>query len=630
MNAVTRHPASGGLWYPGIRMGQAEPSIESLWSERGVDPTRVIVHADGTIGDAARATVTRSSVGPIRERPTLDLPESRGELVLRDELGRGGRGLVVRAEQVSLGREVAVKRSLDGGLADLELVEEAWTLAHLAHPNVVPVHALVSVDARPALAMKRVDGEPWSRRLARRERSAGCVDEVRVLIEVIRAIEHAHRAGVLHLDLKPANVMLGAFGEVYVVDWGLAARTGPSPDFLPLAASLSGPAGTPAYMAPEQALGDASKVAEGTDIYLLGGILFEILVGEPPHPGTSPYIRMFHAATSTPLAFPAEPQALVAIGLHAMASEPAQRFPSAGAMRAALEQYLREREGIRELERGREARKELVAAIARGADPYEVDRLFGASRFALRNAHRELRANGAVDEEYILLFEAMAAALIARGELARAEALLEVHPSRRPELHAALSAAREAAAAASKRRRALADLGRAHDLTTERSVRSRTVLFLATLFLLSNLALGALGRHGFEVGFSEMGTAVAIGGALIVLVGTTLRHAHFPNRAASALWGVCIALAAPVLGHWCAGIALGLPFQTTLAMTPLYYVACLGILSTFFDARVWPAAALQLVTALACLRWPGATFELIGAGGFLSLAQIAHQWSRPA
>src|SRR5262249_2783401 len=154
------------------------------------------------------------------------------------------------------------------------LLTEAVITGSLEHPSIVPVHALGCDDAgRPVLVMKRIEGVCW-RGMARDEHPPGwaAIDaagggrrtaHVANLMAVCNAMHFAHRRGVVHRDLKPGNVMIGSYGEVYVVDWGIAARieAGPSPVAL---------VGTPAYMAPEMVWGEAHRVDARTDVYLLG------------------------------------------------------------------------------------------------------------------------------------------------------------------------------------------------------------------------------------------------------------------------------------------------------------------------------------------------------------------------
>jgi serine/threonine-protein kinase len=205
----------------------------------------------------------------------------RDRYVLGERIGRGGMGEVVTAFDAQIGREVAIKRLRDKQPSDRALhrfFREAAIQGRLDHPSIVPVHELgVDDDGRPFFAMKKLAGTTLAKILA------GSHSRQRVLrafADACLAVEFAHTRGVIHRDLKPDNIVLGDFGEVYVIDWGVAKIVASDPAE---AATLAGTAvGTPGYMSPEQARGDSDLDARA-DVYSLGCVLFEILAGEPLH-----------------------------------------------------------------------------------------------------------------------------------------------------------------------------------------------------------------------------------------------------------------------------------------------------------------------------------------------------------
>ncbi len=226
-------------------------------------------------------------------------PVDFGHYELTELLGYGGMGVVCAARQVALRREVALKvaRGTDEGSAGEALanfIAEAQITAGLDHPNVVPVHTLARDDTgRVYFTMKRVRGVSWGALLgstdddevARRAAAMTLDDHLEILLRVGDAVAFAHSKLVLHRDLKPDNVMIGAYGEVLLMDWGLAMHFGPENPYLldpTLEPRLSG---TPVYMAPEMARGELATLAPSTDVYLLGAILYELLCGRPPHVG---------------------------------------------------------------------------------------------------------------------------------------------------------------------------------------------------------------------------------------------------------------------------------------------------------------------------------------------------------
>jgi tetratricopeptide (TPR) repeat protein len=232
----------------------------------------------------------------------LDL--SRYDLL--DEVGQGGIGVVYRGRDRLLGRDLAIKvlreEYRERPDARRRFVKEARIGSQLQHPAIVPVYELSkSADGWPFFTMKLVEGHTLAGLLHDRPRSADSTpraDMPRLLAvfeQVCQAMAYAHSNGVVHRDLKPANVMVGAFGEVQVMDWGfakvLAGDNEPSvdPDAPPSAAKRPGATqsgalmGTPAYMSPEQARGEAALIDARADVFALGAILCEILSGRPPY-----------------------------------------------------------------------------------------------------------------------------------------------------------------------------------------------------------------------------------------------------------------------------------------------------------------------------------------------------------
>ncbi|MGV3485242.1 MAG: serine/threonine-protein kinase [Planctomycetaceae bacterium] len=210
----------------------------------------------------------------------LNLPTTIGDYRLLAEVGRGGMGVVFRAHQISLDREVAVKMILRGRLAsDIDLsrfMSEASATARLQHPNIVPVYEVGDIEGRPFFSMKLIDGATLGERLADGplpEREAA-----KLLAGISRAIGFAHRQGVLHRDLKPSNILIDSDGTPMVTDFGLAKRFGVENDL-----TRSGiVVGTPSYMSPEQAGGRRESIGPASDIYSLGCVLYHTLTGRPP------------------------------------------------------------------------------------------------------------------------------------------------------------------------------------------------------------------------------------------------------------------------------------------------------------------------------------------------------------
>lgn len=207
---------------------------------------------------------------------------------LHEEIGRGAGGVIHRAVDHDLRREVAIKRLAREGssrLQRLRFVTEAQVPAQLAHPNIIPVHDLGKTRQGDLFyVMKLVQGHTLKQRIADGARRDQVLDW---LEQVCKGLGFAHHQGVLHRDIKPSNLMIGAFGEVLILDWGLARSPRGTIRDEVSAMTLDGDVlGSLGYMAPEQARGEAQAQGPWTDVHALGGILYELLMGTPPRHAT--------------------------------------------------------------------------------------------------------------------------------------------------------------------------------------------------------------------------------------------------------------------------------------------------------------------------------------------------------
>jgi serine/threonine protein kinase len=277
-------------------------------------------------------------------------PYPFGKYTLIRELGRGGMGIVYEAKDTVLGRKVALKviRSREGGDAAQvqeetdRFMREARLSANLSkHAHIVGVYDAGAVDGRPYLAMEFIEGSPLSK--WRHSPEATLPGLVRILQDVARGVHHAHQHGVIHRDLKPDNILLSAGPQPHVTDFGLAKSLDPQSS-----GSLTAQGrvmGTPIYMSPEQAQG-AEKLDHRTDIYSLGVMLFEALVGRPPFLGNSAFeVLAKTVGEPTPTPSSLAPSGTVdarleAICLKAIAKDPSRRHASAEEFAAALEGWL--------------------------------------------------------------------------------------------------------------------------------------------------------------------------------------------------------------------------------------------------------------------------------------------------
>lgn len=258
-------------------------------------------------------TVDRGQPVDPQVKETVDFaPETQSRYTLTRVHGEGGLGQVWLAVDPSLNRDVALKRIRPGKGssrdAQLRLIREAQITGQLEHPNIMPVYELEQRDekGRPYYTMKFLRGDTLQDRIKAYHRKkkrgkAEPIDLVKLLnffIDICNAIAYAAARGVVHRDLKPQNVMIGDFGEVIVLDWGLAKKIENQEidsgrrelrlgDLVDATETIAGQVvGSPAYMAPEQAAALNDQVDARTDVYGLGAMLFTILIGHPPHRGT--------------------------------------------------------------------------------------------------------------------------------------------------------------------------------------------------------------------------------------------------------------------------------------------------------------------------------------------------------
>ena len=271
-----------------------------------------------------------------------------GDYELLEELGRGGMGVVYRARQLSLGREVAVKFLLHGALAGDQAMArfraEAEAVANLQHPHIVAIYEIGEDRGRHFQAMELVAGRSLAEVLR-----GGPLPAIRAagyLRSVAEALHYAHEQGVLHRDLKPANVLIDQRDEPRVTDFGLAKRLSDAPGGTPLPElTLSGQVlGTPAYIPPEQAAGGA--VDARSDVYSLGALLYHLIVGRPPFVGESATQVLRLVAETEPIApsllNPSLPRDLETISLKCLEKEPARRYGTAHALANDLGRFLRD------------------------------------------------------------------------------------------------------------------------------------------------------------------------------------------------------------------------------------------------------------------------------------------------
>jgi serine/threonine-protein kinase len=408
-------------------------------------------------------------------------PAAAGRYQLLGEIARGGMGAVLKGRDVDLGRDIAVKVLLETHQGKTELlqrfVEEAQISGQLQHPGIVPVYELGQfADRRPYFTMKLVKGKTLAKLLEERQNPRQNQPQLlKVFEQVCQTLAYAHARGVIHRDLKPSNVMVGAFGEVQVMDWGLAKvlpeggvadenRTQLRPEVsvirtrrsegsdAPGSGSSQTQAGsvlgTPAYMAPEQARGEVELVDERADVFGVGAILCEILTGRPPFTGKPAEAQRKAQTGRLEEAYRrldgcGADVELVELAKHCLADEPFDRPRHAGAVAAAVDAY---QQSV--ADRLRQAELQRAAAEARAAEEKNTRQMAEAKAAAERTRRRATVALAAAVLALVVLGGGAAAwwwrtrtAMVRDVETSLAEASSHGEAGHWPEARAALERA---------------------------------------------------------------------------------------------------------------------------------------------------------------------------------------------
>ncbi len=404
---------------PQLRPGSSRAHVSQLMEQLGVTPPPTL---------------------PPRFTSRADPDHPRGHMgryALGEALGEGGMGVVTEALDTELRRPVALKTLADpdgAGRAQLaRFVAEARITSQLDHPNIVPVHDLgVAEDGQLYFVMKRVNGRSLKEILA--DLRAGDPEALaawpprrllNAFLKVCEAVAYAHGRGVIHRDLKPANIMLGEYGEVVVMDWGIARVLDGSEeqvvrdgglDELAVSRTMDGAIiGTPGWMAPEQARGALDELDSRSDVWSLGAILYAVLTFRPPYEEKNP-MRLLYESAKGPPEDPRERAPEFAIDpdvarlcLAALAIDKEDRPRNAGALASELEEVLAGSHRAAEVSR-RWRRRAIVAAVLATVGMVLVGLWAGASREG-NEASRLAEEAGRQAELQQLLAEGRAAEL---------------------------------------------------------------------------------------------------------------------------------------------------------------------------------------------------------------------------
>jgi serine/threonine-protein kinase len=619
-------------------MSGADLSLAAYKAElakAGFPSHTLAVDEKGTLFQPPDDDTAAASFGAL---PVLVGESMERDLKLKAPIGRGGMGQVLGAEQVALSRTVAVKRSLRGSkdrqAAAAALIREGRATGALEHPNIVPVYALGRTpDNDVLLVMKRIEGTTWGELLRRRPSTADdLARHLQILVDVCHAVHFAHSRGVLHRDLKPDNVMVGPFGEVYVLDWGLAVCMGStSIPGVPHVDEASSIAGTPNYMAPEMAVPKGVLDAR-TDVYLLGGILHAVLTGAPPHVGATIDEILHKAWLAAPPTFgPDVPPELAALCTRALARDPAARVQTADELRLGVEEFLAHA-SARML--CLEATVELQA-LSRLVDEKRDDdmaaqRAFSAARFGYEAALRGWRGSPEAKAGLARALITMARYEIHRRHADAAAVLLREVSDAPPDVLAQLAALHREIDDEEKRRRDTERAARDADISLNRTRRAVIFLVLSLGWTAFSLWNGYAYRSGIHrPGFIEMAVANLVSATLLIVVGRRfLLRLGTEGRAGRATFEANFVQASSAALTW---VALGLadvPFHVTLAVATLFLAAVIWTAGAFVERKVTFAALPVLAGFVGVLLVPGYAFDIQGVSVGLAALTALWLWRR--
>ncbi|MBA4188447.1 MAG: hypothetical protein C0467_10620 [Planctomycetaceae bacterium] len=318
---------------------QPEPSHHNHADVEGTLPQQAAdMSCPGTIGQDALEAENAAAMSGEPAAPWV--PKIPG-YEIEGELGRGGMGVVYKATHLRFSRQAAIKMLLGGQYADplarVRFLVEAEAVAQLCHPNIVSVHEFGQHDGQPFFALEYVNGGTLASKLAK-DGPFPPRDAASMIAKLADAMASAHAKGIVHRDLKPANVLLTACGEPKIADFGLA-KVGTS-DMTATGAVM----GTPSYMSPEQAAGKTKEIGTSTDIYALGAILYELLIGRPTFRGDTAMDTIRYVLTQDPVrprsADRKIPRDLETICLKCLEKNPKKRYATAAELGEDLRAYL--------------------------------------------------------------------------------------------------------------------------------------------------------------------------------------------------------------------------------------------------------------------------------------------------
>ena len=451
--------------------------VDQMWRGANVEKASPRMTIKGR--ESQKQTAKASLVIQRRNFRETKTPEVRlggdADYDLIKMLGQGGMGVVYWARQASIDRNVAIKMLKPDMAKDNsqrnKFLAEAVITGDLDHPNIVPIYDLgKNPEGALFYAMKKVQGTPWDKAITRKS----LTENVEILMKVADAVAFAHNRYVVHRDLKPENVMLGEFGEVLVMDWGLALPFGKFEKSRSIQPSVS-MGGTPAYMAPEMATGPFDKIGPTSDVYLLGAILFEVVTGRPPHTGKD-VMKCLFAAAKNDIQKTDKSGELIDIAYKAMSTKQSDRYQTVQEFQKAIRDYEAHAASIAMATRAGE-----MLASGEKTDNYQQ---FATAVFEYQEALKLWVENGRAAKGVPAAKLAYARSALRKGDLDLSESLLDPREPSHAECLTQIEVAKKEREARQQRLKA-----------ARRAVR----VLAATVFLAVTAGLIAVGYQTVQV-----------------------------------------------------------------------------------------------------------------------------------
>lgn len=584
----------------------------------------MIALSGATASGVAHAKGGAKDPGPLASAERADL-EAKGVL------GEGGMGRVLLANQRSLQRDVAVKVLKEDAITPgviRALLIEALTAGSLEHPNIIPIHALGTDHVgHPLLVMKRVDGVSWRAVLSdpahrawkqlEETTSDRMVASITVLMEVCNAVQYAHERSIIHRDIKPENVMLGAQGEVYLVDWGIAVRQRDEP--------TTALVGTPCYMAPEMLSGETTAVDARTDVYLLGATLHEVLTGKPRHSGETLYATILAAFESVPYVYgPEVPTELATLANRACSASPAERPQTVRDFRRALAEWVRHRASatLASATAQRATALQTVSVLAKQGDSAaraSFDRLATESRFGFTQALKEWPENPVATEGLKRCLTLMIELEIARENPENARSILS-------EMSGDSAALTDRVVALEKELEQRKQAGQhaahlARELDDSVAIRERTIMMIALLGLGASITGYMAIREGFQA--VTVKTSLKFGAIAFTMMSLAiilLRKKLLSNAFNRRVVSVVLIAFSSMLVHRALALVRGAQMISDVLADDLLIMSAAVVLAGITIQRWFVVVGLVLIgTSVMISFFPAKASLLFSLGPFLAI-----------